>query len=156
MTICWSPSISRPKDLLDANFADAYNVGEINDFQIVNLTKDARYEKLWEKKQLPRIRPDLEIVSDDDLVCAVLVLIYYASRQQQIALSLESSNDTLLNSWEKANSKKAELVGFKVDPMQKSMQKNWNWLQLIFPINLGCNMICCCYCQSTNHLVWKN
>ena len=108
------------------------------------------------KKQLPMIRPDLEIVSDDDFVCAVLVLIYYASRQQQIALSLESSNDTLLNSWEKANSKKAELVGFKVDPMQKSMQKNWNWLQLIFPINLGCNMICCCYCQSTNHLVWKN
>ena len=59
------------------------------------------------------MRPDLETVSDDDLVCAVLVLIYYTSRQQQIALSLESSNDTLLRpeTWQKLNSKKAELAG---------------------------------------------
>ena len=32
------------------------------------------------QKKLLRMRPDLEIVSYDDLVCPVLVLIYYDGR----------------------------------------------------------------------------
>ena len=187
MTICWSPSISWPKD---ANFAGAHNSiqskGAHFAYILMVVSFDCFFGNFWQywgnylifklsillrtrhmkNSKRKKIAKDSTWSRDSIWWWLCLRRLGFDLLRQPSATDSPQSGelqqyttetwDLGLRSWGKANSKKAELVGFKVDPMQKSMQKNLNWLQLIFPINLGCNMICCCYCQSTNHLVWKN